>query len=1305
MLVLSNAGGDIAHVMKLSDYQLVASLRKALRVDHPYPKPSMKYSQDSNTHRRHSRLRAALTSIGQLAGKAHADMKTNLRSRSRRIFTQLVPFLLALPIAHAQPAADWMSGEWGIGWRFNADDKSEIANWDVATTVNQVKAIPGVTYVLFNLSDAAHGDAYVAPHSVLTAITPAATPNNDRDLFLEMATAFQAEGIKVIAYVATQGPAMLKHGAEKAFDKVEVSPGVWTSQAMDNWEAYVLAEYGNTTDETYKQAFAEVIIDEYAARYGTLIDGWWFDHSGVANIPLLHDTVTAYNPNVVIAFNEGQKIPLINNNPDYEDYTFGHPTPIAQAPASTQQNLPMLTSIEATPDGFFDDAGRQSLGHMFMPMGETWNSGAIVWSVAQAADWQERCIKAGGAWTWNVDVTDSASILRTDMVTFINDVLTEMAQPNTAPVFSQSNIAGGTVDMNTAYSSSLAGLATDADADTLSYIKASGPDWLTVANDGTLSGIPDNFAVGMNRFTIVVSDGHGDIDLAELEIYVQNDLGNGKAYLTLPFNDLRPDLSAGAINGLGISDPNVTITTTTDGNDAILSLSITNQNLDGIGGDNDTLSWDVRVEGYSGGSYTLNGNDSSATLGTSALVGTINNEFGVSGTDLRFVDDGESIQYSVENVVLTTDAIATAQFDGFDELWGTRGTYILGTGSSGLESQTLADNGELTLTAATVLTLTSTGKERLRDPGGDFTIYPNNAPYFVASSIQVAGEEGIAYNDTLTNLAAEATDPDGDPLTYSKAAGPAWLSVASNGALSGTPGAGDVGLNTFTIQVADPWNATDSLIVEVSVDPSTPPAAPTGLSALANIGTVDLDWSDNVESDLDSYTVYRSTTSGSGYSAIASGVASSDYTDSSVANHTTYYYVVSASNIHSKESATSNEVSAYPGVIASVADSEVPVLGSVSGAFTNMDASDNSYQTITEVVDGSTSALEHKWVFTVASAELVTFYVEAYRSANAEGDDMVFAYSTDDVNYIDMVTVTKTADDDTAQYYALPSGTSGTVYVRLIDADRVGGNTQLDSISIDELLIVSEESTVAPSIAAAPWPADAATDVDINALLSWTAGLHSGSHDIYFGTSPSPAFQGNQSGTSFDPGVLANGTTYYWAVDEVNNSGTTIGDLWSFTTVAAPSTWTVLTSDDFETGFGNWTDGGSDARLSSNFAVGNQCLALQDNSSTSESELANALDLTAYTELKVEFSYVVQSFEGNEDFWLRYSSDGGTSWSTIVALVNDIDFVDDGTRYYLSITIESTSHTFNNNVKLMFECDASGNADDVYIDDVVISAQ
>lgn len=158
--------------------------------------------------------------------------------------------------------------------------------------------------------------------------------------------------------------------------------------------------------------------------------------------------------------------------------------------------------------------------------------------------------------------------------------------------------------------------------------------------------------------------------------------------------------------------------------------------------------------------------------------------------------------------------------------------------------------------------------------------------------------------------------------------------------------------------------------------------------------------------------------------------------------------------------------------------------------------------------------------------------------------------------------------------------------------------------------------------------------------------------------------------------------------------------------VTAPSTgWQELVYDDFEGGWGIWLDGGSDAKWSTSYAIGSRSINLQDNSSSSETRLANSLDLTGYSELKIEFSYVVRSFENSEDFWLRYSDDGGSSWQTIKAFVNNIDFVDDGTRYYPVITINSGSYNFSNNVLIKFECDASGNGDDVYLDNVLISAQ
>ena len=91
-----------------------------------------------------------------------------------------------------------------------------------------------------------------------------------------------------------------------------------------------------------------------------------------------------------------------------------------------------------------------------------------------------------------------------------------------------------------------------------------------------------------------------------------------------------------------------------------------------------------------------------------------------------------------------------------------------------------------------------------------------------------------------------------------------------------------------------------------------PPAAPTGLEATAGNGSVSLDWADNSESDLDSYTIYRSTTSGSGYVSIATGLSTSAYTDSTAINGATYYYVVAAVDGAANESAKSAPSSATP---------------------------------------------------------------------------------------------------------------------------------------------------------------------------------------------------------------------------------------------------------------------------------------------------------------------------------------------------------------------------------------------------------
>ena len=92
----------------------------------------------------------------------------------------------------------------------------------------------------------------------------------------------------------------------------------------------------------------------------------------------------------------------------------------------------------------------------------------------------------------------------------------------------------------------------------------------------------------------------------------------------------------------------------------------------------------------------------------------------------------------------------------------------------------------------------------------------NSAPVFTVKPIsRPVASAGVVYSNTL---AGSATDPDAlDTLTYSKLSGPGWLSVATNGTLSGTPGAADVGTNVFTVKVADAALAFDTATLNIVV--------------------------------------------------------------------------------------------------------------------------------------------------------------------------------------------------------------------------------------------------------------------------------------------------------------------------------------------------------------------------------------------------------------------------------------------------------------------------------------------------------
>ena len=92
-----------------------------------------------------------------------------------------------------------------------------------------------------------------------------------------------------------------------------------------------------------------------------------------------------------------------------------------------------------------------------------------------------------------------------------------------------------------------------------------------------------------------------------------------------------------------------------------------------------------------------------------------------------------------------------------------------------------------------------------------------DTPIFSSNNITLL--PGVIWGIPFTgaSLAGTATDPQGYSLTYSKVSGPTWLTVGADGSLSGTPGAGDVGINTWVVKADDGHGRSAQAILNITV--------------------------------------------------------------------------------------------------------------------------------------------------------------------------------------------------------------------------------------------------------------------------------------------------------------------------------------------------------------------------------------------------------------------------------------------------------------------------------------------------------
>ena len=106
--------------------------------------------------------------------------------------------------------------------------------------------------------------------------------------------------------------------------------------------------------------------------------------------------------------------------------------------------------------------------------------------------------------------------------------------------------------------------------------------------------------------------------------------------------------------------------------------------------------------------------------------------------------------------------------------------------------------------------------------GGDGTIFQLTVPIFISNSITVTS--AIACLPYSASISGFGIAPPGDALTFAKVSGPAWLNVATNGVLSGTPTNSDIGTNIFIVSLTDSNGVSACASMNIVVIPDPPPS-------------------------------------------------------------------------------------------------------------------------------------------------------------------------------------------------------------------------------------------------------------------------------------------------------------------------------------------------------------------------------------------------------------------------------------------------------------------------------------------------
>lgn len=468
------------------------------------------------------------------------------------------------------------------------------------------------------------------------------------------------------------------------------------------------------------------------------------------------------------------------------------------------------------------------------------------------------------------------------------------------------------------------------------------------------------------------------------------------------------------------------------------------------------------------------------------------------------------------------------------------------------------------------------------------------------------------------------------------------------------------------------------------------PLPPTNLSAVPNNQKVNLSWTASDETN--SYSIYRSTVSGGPYTIVATGITTTAYTDTTVTNGTTYYYVVKAVNA-AGTSAYSNEVNATPTNVVTI------TLNPVADAMVDSYYTTKNYGTSTSlsvVNNGSENQKSYlRFDLTGYTGYTINSAMLKLYGKSVGGALAMDAYAVSDSSWIESGTGSITWSNSpsmqsqigavsvgsTSQYYQIDV----TKYVQplaqstnLISLGMYSNNISAISGTFNSREAVSNKPQLTLIMTQGlPLAPTNLTAVGGNkrVTLSWTASVGATGYNVYKSTTKGGPYnivnKAPITGTGYTDTKVSNNTQYFYVVTAINANGSSI---YSNEASAKPSssgtTVTLLpVGDTYVDSSVPYSNFGGNPNLYVSAINGNNQngYIMFDLSSLSPNPKSATLTITGQTNpRKGNPGLTVQIWQVTNDLWDEYT-------------MNWVNRPSDGASL-ASITINKLSRSYNINV-------------------------